>query len=81
MGSRRAYQIPLAVFSAAPPIQSIRAVFLFPETPSMASWSGGRENQAEVGTPQAPKPSDRRARVAGRDERHSAVHEAAGWPE
>lgn len=44
--SRRAYQIPLAVFFAAPTIQSI-ALFFFPDSPRWLAVQG-REAEAEA---------------------------------
>ncbi|KAI0006980.1 MFS transporter [Xylariaceae sp. FL0662B] len=46
IGDRRAYQIPLAVFFAAPAIQSV-AMFFFPETPRWLMVQG-KEREAEV---------------------------------
>ncbi|KAI5922365.1 MFS transporter [Camillea tinctor] len=46
MDSRRAYQIPLAIFFAAPTIQSV-ALFFFPETPRWLMVKG-RDAQAEL---------------------------------
>lgn len=44
--SRRAYQIPLAVFFAAPTIQSVLLIF-FPETPRWLMVQG-KEQEAEA---------------------------------